>query len=293
MTYQQIQDRIVASFWSEGLKAEIARRNFVFPPMDLMAAVYQHTRAFDERLERLQLFADHVPKVAAYAQQVIDWERRKLEQIKTPAPGMVYELRISEDNPMDWEDYLCADFDSCLAVIDAYYKHHTWMEEGPLTRYSIACRKLLGPGDNLDREYLGCCDLLPGKIIECVWFGNPGEFEDCTGSCWKCEHECLHNQEAVYPAFLPDKSPVRYRLPNGTVHFGITLGDMTDRCQAYVIPLDGEMLVNRDYEQFCLGHDHEHIPFPDVDAVQPEDLPGDLRANYDDFVAFLNKEGSK
>lgn len=293
MTYQQLQDRIVSAFWSEGLKAEIARRDFVFPPMDLMAVVYQHTRAFEERLALLQLFADHVPEVAEYAAHVIAWERRKLEQIKTPAPGMVYELRISEENPTEWDDCLCADFDACLTVIDEYYKHYDWKKETPQTRYSIVCRKLLGPGDDLTNEVLGCCDLLPGKIIESVWFGAPGEFEGCTGSCWKCEHECLHNQEAVYPAFLPDKSPVRYRLPDGTVHFGLTLGDMSDLCLCYIIPLDSEMLAERDYEQFCLGHDHEHIPCPDVDAVSREELPDALRANYDDFIAFLNKEGSK
>lgn len=289
MTYQQLQDKIVSAFWSEGLKAEIAKRQFLFPPLDLMAVVYQHTRAFEERLALLQLFADHVPDVAEYAAHVIAWERRKLEQIKTPAPGMIYELRISDENPWEWDDYLCIDFNACLAMIDAYYNCHTWAKETPKTRYSIACRKLLSPGDDLVAEYLGCCDLLPGKIIQSVWFGAPGEFEDCNGICWKCEHECLHNQEAVYPAFLPDKSPVRYRLPNGTVHFGITLGDMTDTCLAYVIPLDSEMLVNRDYEQFCLGHDHEHIPCPDVDLASRDEVPDDLWENYEAFVDFLNR----
>ena len=292
MTYQQLQDKIVSAFWSEGLKAEIAKRNFIFPPKDLMAVVYQHTRAYEERLGLLQLFADHVSEVADYARHIISWERWKLEMIKTPTPGMVYELRISDETPAEWDDYLCADFDTCLSVIDGYYRRYSRRVEGPQTCYSIVCRKLLGSSDDLTTETLGCCDLLPGKIIESVWFGAPGEFEDCTGICWECPHECLHNQEAVYPAFLPDKSPVRYRLPDGTVHFGITLGDMTDGCLCYVIPLDSEMLAKRDFGQFCLGHDHEHIPFPDVDLARREEIPDDLWENYEAFVVFLNQEVS-
>lgn len=293
MTYSEIQDKIVSAFWSEGLKAEIARRGYVFPPMDLMAAVYQHTAAYEERLALLQLFADHVPEAAEYAQHIISWERRKLEQIRTPAPGAVYELRISEGSPTEWDNYLCTDFDACLAIIDEYYRRYSRKEEGPQTRYSIVCRKLLGPGDDLDTEVLGCCDLLPGKVIESVWFGPPGEFEDCTGICWKCEHECLHNQETAYPNFLPDHSPVLYRLPDGTVHFGVTLEQMTVESLVYVIPLEGEMIANRDYSQFCVCHDHEHIPFPDVDAADREELPGALRDNLDAFLAFLEEEYKK
>lgn len=293
MTYQQIQDRIVSRFWSEGLKQEIQQRNYVFPPEDLMAVAWHHTDAWEERLERLELFAAYVPEVAEHARQIIDWQRKKLADFKTPAPGEVYELRITDAPGEETLDFLCADFDSCFDLIDRYYEHFDWIRETEKTRYSIVRRKLLTHADTLDLEELGSCDLLPGKIIGQLWYGPSGEFEDCDGKCYQCKYDCIANQEAEYPNFLPDRSPVRYRLPNGTVHLGVTLEHMTMECLVYIIPLDGEMLTNRDFGQFCLGHDHEHIPVPDVDLIPREELPDDLRGNYDAFLTFLEQGADK
>ena len=46
MTYQEIQDQIVSTFWSEGLKKHIQETGFVFPPEDLLAVIYQHIKDF-------------------------------------------------------------------------------------------------------------------------------------------------------------------------------------------------------------------------------------------------------
>lgn len=288
MTYQQIQDKIVSTFWSEGLKAEIARRNFLFSPEDLLAVVYHHFEAFNERQALYAMISAHVPEVAERADQIAAWERKQLADFRILAPGEVYELRITDRPGEDRMDYLCTDFDACFDLIDRYYERYDWIKETSATRYSIAKRKIFTSGRTIEEDELGSCDLLPGKRIERLWYGSKSELPDCTGECFACEQNCIHNQEAEFPNFLPDKSPVRYRFDDGSVHLGITLGDMSNISLCYVIPLDGEMLSMRDFDQFCQGHDHEHIPCPDVDLARREEIPDDLWENYEAFVAFLN-----
>ena len=289
MTHQQIQDALVSAFWSEGLKAEIARRNFLFPTEDLLAIVYHHIASFDERQEWYTRIAAHIPEAAARAEQIAAWERERLASFRVLAPGEIYELRITDEPGQEHMDFLCTDFDACFDLIDRYYERFDWITETPLSRYSIVKRRIFTSGAIVEEDELGSCDLLPGKRIERLWYGDRSELPDCTGDCFECHQNCIQNQEPEFPNFLPDKSPVRYRLPDGTVRLGITLGDMSDISLCYVIPLDGEMLAKRDFGQFCVCHDHEHIPCPDVDLARREEIPDTLWENYEAFVAFLNK----
>ena len=73
MTYSEIQDQIVSNFWSEGLKKHIRDTGYVFPPEKLLCIAYKQTPNFTERLERMKLFADHVPGAADHARLVIAW----------------------------------------------------------------------------------------------------------------------------------------------------------------------------------------------------------------------------
>ena len=290
MTYQEIQDKIVSNFWSEGLKKHIRETGFVFPPEDLLAVIYQHIEDFEERMEYLQLMADHVPEAAEHARQILTWERTQLEDFRRPGPGEVYELRVSDEPGGEETSFLCGDFDTAVALIDRYYEWFGWLEKTERSRYSILRRRLLTASERSYDDVMGSCDLLPGKRIERVWYGGKSELPDCTENCSKCHQQCVANQEAEYPNFLPENSPVRYRLPDGTVHFGVTLKQMSAESLVYIIPLHETMIANRDYSQFCVCHEHEHIPLPDVDAVPRGELPSEFRENYDAFIAFLDKE---
>lgn len=290
MTYQEIQDKIVSTFWSEGLKKHIRETGYVFPPEDLLAVIYQHIHDFEERMKYFQLTADHVPEASEHAKQIIAWERRRLEDFCRLNPGEVYELRVSDEPGGEETNFLCGDFDTAVALIDRYYEWFDWLVETERSRYSILRRRLLTASERSYDDVLGSCDLLPGKRINRVWYGGKSELPDCTENCAKCHQQCVANQEAEYPNFLPENSPVRYRLPDGTVHFGVTLKQMSTESLVYIIPLHETMIANRDYSQFCVCHEHEHIPFPDVDAVPCGELPSEFRENYDAFIAFLEKE---
>ena len=290
MTYQEIQNRIVDTFWSEGLKNHIRKTGYVFPAEDLLAVIYQHIHDFEERQKYYSLLMDHVPEVSAHAAQVAAWERQCLADFRNPNPGEVYELRVTDEPGGEEARLLCADFDTALALIDRYYEHYDWLTETEQSRYSIYRRKLLTANARKCDDELGSCDLFPGKRIERVWYGPKSELPDCMDECYRCHQNCVQNQEGEYPNFLLDRSPVRYRLPNGAVHFGVTLNQMTVESLIYIIPLHETMIANRDYSEFCVCHEHEHIPFPDVDAASREELPADTRDNLDAFLAFLKEE---
>lgn len=293
MTYQEIQDKIVSTFWSEGLKKHIRETGYVFPPEDLLAVIYQHIHDFEERMEYLQLMADHVPEAAEHARQILAWERRRLEDFRRPGPGEVYELRVSDEPGGEETNFLCGDFDTAVALIDRYYEWFDWLEETERSRYSILRRRLLTASERSYDDVLGSCDLLPGKRINRVWYGGKSELPDCTENCAKCHQQCVANQEAEYPNFLPENSPVRYRLPDGSVHLGVTLEQRPMECLAYVIPLDGELLSNRNHDEDWGCHWHEHLPLPYVDTVSREELPDDLRENLDAFLTFWERKFGK
>ena len=61
MTYQEIQNRIVDTFWSDALKVELKRRNYVFPPEKLLSLAYKQAKNDTQAMEMMKLFAHEVP----------------------------------------------------------------------------------------------------------------------------------------------------------------------------------------------------------------------------------------
>lgn len=292
MTYQQIQDRIVSNFWSEGLKRRLAELDYRFPEQDLLGLAYQYAPSFAGRLELLELLAQHVPPVADQARRCVLWQRVTLEDFQRPEDGVIYELTIKLTPDSYPERYLCADYPACLEMIDKFLERYE-EEEQEDTRYRITKRKIFHSGDEFREDELGECVLLRGKVVlsadvndERTEVCGPGK------NCVKCQTLSAHCIQVCYPGFLPDRCAVRYRMPNGSIRFGVHLGgeDGYDRC--YIIPLDGELLSSRDHAAHWGYHWHEHIPHPYVEQMDPEDLDPQLRENYEAFLAFLNSPGA-
>ena len=292
MTYQEIQDTIVSSFWSEGLKRRLAELEYRFEPQDLLGLAYQYAPNFSERLKRLEMLAANVPPVAEQARRCILWQRETLEAFQKSEDGVIYELTIKITPDSYPERYLCADYPACLEMIDKFCAEYGEYEEDS-TRYLIAKRKILRSGDAFEEDELGESVLLRGKVLLSVDV-NDERTEVCGPgkNCVKCETPSAHCIEVCYPGFLPDRCAVRYRMPDGSIRFGVHLGgeDGYDRC--YIIPLDGEMLSSQDHAAHWGCHWHEHIPHPDVEHTDPAELPAQLRENYLAFLDFLNSPGA-
>ena len=289
MTYSEIQDQIVSNFWSEGLKKHIRDTGYVFPPEKLLCIAYKQTPNFTERLERMKLFADHVPGAADHARLVIAWMEGCLEAFRASGEHTIFEVRIAPDGDDDTLDYVCADFDTCLDTVRQFYATHPRFPESKNARAAIIKRRFLQSGDPIDLHWEEYGELGPGRVITHIPTGMTCEYGECDGDCRECPHPCVDCTEDLIPEWIPDLSPVRYLDISGAVCFGCILTDGSDAWDAYTIPLDSEML-REDLEKAWDFLDHEHIPWPNVDAIAPDELDVDLRRNYDAFVSFWKRQ---
>lgn len=288
MTYSEIQNSIVSTFWSRTLKQFIAQRGYVFPPEKLLCLAYKHTRNYTERLKLMKRFAGEVPEVADHARLVIAWMQKCLADFRKSDANTVFEIRIDPEGDEDTLDYVCATFDTCLDVIDQFYArygHTPWGRETENACYTILKKRVLQPGDSLNLHCEQTATLGPGKVITYVPTGMTCEYGSCEGDCEACDHICVDCAEELIPAFIPDLSPVRYRAFREGICFGCLLTDGSDSWDSYIVPLDSSMFQDGLEEyRHCLHH--EHIPWPNVESISRSELPEDLRQNYETFVAF-------
>lgn len=285
MTYQQIQDRIVSTFWSEGLKTQIRETGYVFQPRALLGIAYNLPESRAERLANLRLLADHVPEVADHAKLVIEWQEKALADFKQLGPGEIFELEIIWKKDEESDRYFCANFDAAMEIIDRYWEYFDCRQENDTTVYNIIRRKLLNPGDEPDHISHENCELGPGKEVRYVFTGMDTEYGKCDNWCFECDKDCITVTDSLFPSFLPDLCAVRYRFEPDTIRYGVLLTDGSSGYEYYIVPLDSQMF-REDLEESWGWLDHEHIVFADTDQISPDQLPDALRQNYDTFVAF-------
>lgn len=287
MTYTEIQDQITSSFWSATLKQFLADQGYVFPPEKLLRLAYKHTGSYAQRLKLVKLFADHVPEAADHARLIVKWMADRLEAFRSADEHTFFELRIDPEGDEDTLDYSCADFGTCLDVIDQFYAHYghtSWGRETEKACYTINKKRILQPGESLTLSDDQTATLGPGKVITYIPMGMTSEYGSCEGDCNDCPHICVDCAGDLIPPFLPDLSPVRYLDIAGDICFGCILTDGSDGWDAYVIPLDSYMFEEGLDE--CYSMDHKHIPWPNVESIPAAELPEPMRQNYDAFIAF-------
>ena len=285
MTYQEIQDMIVSTFWSEGLKKYIWETGYVFPPEKLLCLAYKQSGNYTKRLEAMKLFIAHVPKAADHALLVIEWMERCLAAYRETDDNTVFEVRVDSDGTDDSIRYLCTTFDSCRDVIAKHYAACTWDKETDKACYTICKQRVLRPGEPIALYEEQYAELGPGGTIAHIPTGMTCEYGDCECDCQDCPHPCVDSTEDLIPEWIPDLSPVQYRDIRGEVCFGCVLSGGSDSWEVYVIPLTSGMFKDG-LEQHADFLDHEHVSWPNVEVITPNELPQVLRQNYDTFTAF-------
>lgn len=288
-----LQKEILSCLWSKDLKRHIEETDFRFSQEDLLAIACQFAPNFSERLRLVGLIAQQCPEVSDHAEKYIAWQHRCLAHFVSHDSSYVYELRILDD-PSDRhayeERYLCESYEAALEMIDGFYQCYDFAPEQPTVRYTIVKRAILRAGQPFREDACGEAILGAGKLlIEVDDIPNESEHGVCPADCVDCPIRCIRNLDVAFPEFLPNRAAVQYRLPNGSLHYGIYLCfDWVGLgCDAYVIPLDSEMMNTQDFDAHWGGHWHEHIPRPYVRSVPLEELPNNLRENYHAFTAWL------
>lgn len=284
MTYQEIQNKIVETFWSEGLKDWIARNNYVFEPDTLLRIAYKHAKNDTDALEWMKVFVQEVPETAEHAQLIIKWMDDCLEKFRTADENTIFQLKIDPDGDDDTLDYICATYDTCLDVIDQFYKKHTWWTESENACATIIKHRFLRPGDPIELHCDQHLTLGSGRKVDYIPKETTCEYGDCEYDCLECSRRCVTCSEDLFPEWIPDLSPVRYLHGKGS-GYGCIISDGSDSWDGYIIPLDSGM-----FDDGLVNHidflDHEHIPMPDLEPISPTDLPDEFRRNYDAFVAY-------
>ncbi len=291
-----VQKEVVSYLWSEDLKRHIDETGFLFSQEDLLSVACQFAPNFAQRLRLVELIAQHCPDTSEHAKKYIAWQQRCMKHFTDHDSGHVYELRILDD-PSDRncceERYLCESYEAALEMIDGFYRCYDFAPEQPTVRYTIAKRCILRKGDPFREDNCGEAILGAGTVlIEVSDIPDQSEFGPCPEDCVDCSIRCIRNQDVEFPAFLPDRAAVQYRLPNGSIHYGIRLSlNMVGLgCDAYIIPLDSQMMNTRDFDAHWGNHWHEHVPRPNVRSVSPDSLPENLRENYHAFTAWLSTQ---
>lgn len=294
MDYYQLQNEILSCLWSRDLKERIAALQFTFTEKDLLGIAFHFAPNFAERLRLLQLLVEHAPAVSDYAARCISWQKSSLEALKKAEADEVYELRIKDEPDAYEECYLCRSFQDALELIDSFRKEYDILEENPLARYVISKRKILRSADPFREDGMGECDFSAGKVLLSVdCYSEETENGPCEHNCLDCKNPCVSTFEPCFPVFLADRIPVRYRIGDGSIQYGIYLdiGHTETSESCYIIPLDGSMLESRHYDQYWECHWHEHIPCPYVEAVAVEELSPEYQERYRDFIAWLGDRG--
>lgn len=287
-----LQKEILSCLWSADLKRYLEENPVDFSENDLLTMAYHFAPTFEERLRLLGLVAKHCPGVSDYAARCIAWQRKCLNHFRRHSVDEVYELRIL-DKPGAYEErYLCESYEAALEMIDGFYAEYDFAPEAETVRYTIAKRSILHSGQPFREDELGEVILSAGKVLISV-SDIPGESENgpCSHSCPKCAAPCIEIREVdSFPAFLLDRSPVRYRFPSGREEFGIhlRLNWNGPGAMLYIIPLDSEMMNERSFDKDWGWHWHEHISAPWVTSAPLSQLPEKLRENYKTFTAWLD-----
>lgn len=293
MTQLALQNEILSCLWSKDLKNHIAKTAYTFSDTEFLGIVYHFSPTYDERLHLLRLLSDHAPSVSAHAQRCIEWQRELLSSFRHIGENEVYELQIKESQEEIEERFLCASYETALNMIDGYYKEYDFTSETEFVRYTIVKRKVLQPAQAFCPDTLGVCVLGAGKkLLSVDMESDKTENGPCCHICCECQNPCVQDIDVCFPAFVPDRAPVRYRLTDGSLHYGVHLSCSGDEPAdvLYIVPLERPDTCGSGANWADLWH--EHIPGPNVEIISVSSLPEAIQCSYHAFLSWLDKQES-
>ena len=293
MDHKTLQAEILSCIPAKSLIAKIEALNHSFTERDLLTIAFHYAPTFGEQLRLLGLLADHAPQVSGHAGKCISWQKNSLKQLQTQESDAIYELQIKTDPNAYEERYLCSTYEAALEMIDKFHEEYEDVIDNPSqAKYIIKKRMVHSLGQPFCEDQIQECSLSYGKVLVSVdSIVGDTEHGPCTGKgCGDCKADCILDNEVCFPCAVADRAPIRYLTSKGQWEYGIHLN--FDRSQwgyeYYVIPFEGSMLSEKNYDQWWGGHWHEHIPFPLGEEVSVDELSPEHRNRYESFLLWLN-----
>ena len=288
-----IQKRIVSLIPSETLRHEIREKRYALSEADLLLIAFRYAPDQDTRLQLLRELSPMLSdELKAYAERVIKLQGRMLAEFVESADDAVFELHM-QDSPDAYDDrYLCRTYDAAIHMIALFYEKYGGKEH-PSSRYRIVKRRVLSSSSAFSEDEIGWLVLLPGSKIHSVrLYTYDHRAEKCDGQCFRCEKCCVACSELAFPPFTKHGDAVRIIRPSGQEAFGIVCMFNDSSCSdLYVIPLDCEAVRSHEYAN--IHHAHEHVPLPQAERIEAEELPEKMREDYYSCLCFLRGQNQQ
>lgn len=292
MDYHTLHREVVSHFPSASFRKQLKESGHEFAPKELLAAIYQFVPRFTDRIRLISALADTSPEAAEHARLVVRWQSEILDWIRSPEPGMVYELTVRYDPHEEGYTYLCGDYETCFQMMDAYHRDFEFLSENGEIRYYIRKRRIYQAGQDPDELFdtTGEVSLGPDREILRVYrfsWGNEFGRWDEAG-----DQVSIEEQYPPVSAWFENGAAVKFTLADGSSGYAIALTSeqvFTDCPDCYLIPLDSEMPRHLDEETFEHFRDHEHVCSAYVEVVTQEELPDELRDSYLGLHEYLTE----
>lgn len=282
MRLTDIQNAIVACFFSHDLKQYIEENNYRFSGKELLSLADHFAPTYQEKLHFARLLSETDDEAAGAADAYASRMEKKLNDFLMPNANEVYELTIQDTPDAYPERYLCADFDTALKTFDRFYEIYG-NQPSRDTKCTVEKRKIIKPADDFQEDVLFSCILTARKAIRSI--------DGCIAD-WDETGTAMPLPE--FPAFLPSVSPVKYISLSGNLEYGVYVGleaSPTEAC--FIIPFDCEMMKTADFKEFWPACGHTHIPCPDVESIPLSMLPAHMQEAYFAFVAWWEEFSGK
>ena len=324
MNRNSFENKVLKLIPSKDLKAEITATRHKFTDLELLKIIDDYSPALEEKLSLFkqagEIFTEKKSKI--HAKKLVHYYNRKFEKFIKTDENAVYDIDI-KCNPNDCEEiYFTKTYDGALALIKNFLKYYKSIGavDNKLSRYTITKRSIKFPQKPSDIEGrdLGECVLGQKlKVLSVDYYSIDTEYKDnCKYKCSNCKHDCL-SENPIYnlPPFLKKYDLVAfppkwktydifdgagyYTFKNSRrIEYGIVSYDMgaypDDDC-ACILFLNSRYVKDRTVNTFDeKGYypylmQHEHVPYPDIEKVDKDDVPEEVYSDYLYTVEQLKK----
>ena len=310
-----IQNKIIKKLsFSDSLRRAIEERKYIFSERDLFLCVVKYCKYYDTRKELLSLLANAVEdnKGRRKIRQYIEYERLNLESLGKTEENMVFIVKPYGFGSRE-RDIVTPTFEDALNAARLFHKYYATYEtpqdrakEDVIQKVPVVCPQK--PRDiNKAKEKAFCAVDNKGKITTIDYYKNNLNSVNAT------ETENLPR----FPSFLRqgdlvsihDKWEAYYKDGEKTSEgidgkkYGIIGADMTEENSAddvaLVELLQSSWVRERRCEEksedgyyLCLMS-HTHVDYPYLEKEDPANAPDEIRADYEYYLEFLNKNGFK
>lgn len=142
MNNVKLENKIVSLIPSKTIRKAVKETKHKFSDIELVQIVTEFAPSWEEMLQLLVECKKYIEdnKVKKYITKLVNYEKKKYQQLITAEEGYIYEVVM---NPDSQERYLVPDYDSAFITINNYIKHYKkFIRKSDFQKVEILKRKV-------------------------------------------------------------------------------------------------------------------------------------------------------